>query len=536
MTKLALYRKYRPGGFEDLYGQDHISQTLKNAIKSERFSHAYLFTGPRGVGKTSVARILAKAINCEDEKDGEPCNKCEKCKGISEGREIDIAEIDAASNRGIDEIRDLREKVKFAPSNLSYKVFIIDEVHMLTKEAFNALLKTLEEPPSHAIFVLATTEIHKIPQTIISRTQRFDFKRINIKDQVERLEYIAKEEKIDIDDSALAMIAEASEGGFRDAISYLDQISAYKSGKISLEDTISILGMSDFGTLFKFVELIKNNDSKEAIILLNDLAKNGIDMEQFSKNIIEFLRKILLVKTIGGEKVELIKEHEAEIKGLTEELSVNKISIMIEVIIDLSKAFKGASVPQLPLEIAVVKLTNNIVKEEESEGLKEEAEEALDKEKTLEPGGFAYKEKNIEKRENKGIEREEVEKKNSTKFEKKTIVIEKNSDPLWCEFLIEVKSKNSSLHAFIKVSDPSFAEDMLVLKFPYRFHKDKVMEPKNKKLVEEILIMVYNKPYKLKCYLNESGKKTTKEEVGERKEDDKLVSSALDIFGGEIIE
>src|SRR3972149_6608242 len=280
MSNLVLYRKYRPKEWDEVIGQEHVTRTLTNAIKLGRVSHAYLFSGPRGTGKTTIARLLAKSLGCAD---------------------LDLIEIDAASNRGIDEIRQLREGIKFAPTVGKYKVFIIDEVHQLTKEAFNALLKTLEEPPAHAVFVLATTEIHKVPQTIISRCQRFDFKRISVKDIISRLKFIAKEEKIAISDEALNLIAEASEGGFRDAISYLDQISAYKEGEISIDDVVSILGMTDYKTLSAFVTNISENKYKEAIILLNELAENGYDMEQLTKNLIEFLRKLLLIKTIGTE-------------------------------------------------------------------------------------------------------------------------------------------------------------------------------------------------------------------------------------------
>lgn len=519
--KLALYRKYRPGNFKDLLGQDHVSTTLKNAVKGTSFSHAYLFTGPRGVGKTTVARILAKAINCKKHKDGDPCDACVSCKSISEGREVDTIEIDAASNRGIDEIRDLREKVKFTPTNLDYKVFIIDEVHMLTKEAFNALLKTLEEPPAHAVFVLATTEIHKVPQTIISRCQRFDFKRISIKDLVDQLRFIAKEEKIDIADEALDVIAEASEGGFRDAISSLDQISSLKK-KISVDDVMDILGMTDYKTLEEIALYIGSGDVKSAILLVNNLAENGYDMAQFSKNLVEFLRKLLLINVIDTENTELAKEHVLKMKEIASSISNEKILKTIELVLKFNNLFRGTSLPQLPLELAIVRTID--AKEANDE---KSNEENIENAKT--DAGSA----NISTQTEKQIKMMREKKSERTSVSKKEVPIG-DTDELWTDFLLEIKSKNPSLHAFVRVTEPVFEKEEIIMSFPYRFHKERVEDFKNKKVVEEILEMVYNKPYKLKCILKQGVE--VKEEDGEKNEDAKPIDTALDIFGGEIVE
>ncbi|EGS4843797.1 DNA polymerase III subunit gamma/tau, partial [Listeria monocytogenes] len=242
MAYQALYRVFRPQSFQDVVGQEHVTKTLKNAIVQNKTSHAYLFSGPRGTGKTSAAKIFAKAINCEHGHDGEPCNECEICKGTTDGSIPDVLEIDAASNNGVEEIRDIREKVKYAPTVAKYKVYIIDEVHMLSTGAFNALLKTLEEPPKHVIFILATTEPHKLPLTIISRVQRFDFKRITTQDIIGRLKFILEEEKIPYDEKALMIVARAAEGGMRDALSLLDQVISYGSEEVTVEDALEITG------------------------------------------------------------------------------------------------------------------------------------------------------------------------------------------------------------------------------------------------------------------------------------------------------
>ena len=565
MAKIAFYNKYRPQVFADLFGQDHVATTLKNAVRGQSFSHAYLFTGPRGTGKTTAARLLAKAINCERNneaspqgrriniKEGEPCDKCEACKNITDGREIDIIEIDAASNRGIDDVRELREKIKFTPSKLHYKIFIIDEVHMLTKEAFNALLKTLEEPPAHAVFVLATTEIHKVPQTIISRCQRFDFKRISVKDIISRLKFIAKEEKIAISDEALNLIAEASEGGFRDAISYLDQISAYKEGKITMDDVISILGMTDYKTLSAFVTNISENKSKEAIILLNELAEHGYDMEQFTKNLIEFLRKLLLIKTIGTEEVGLAKEHVSKMEELAMGLSPDRVSDIIETISGLSKIFQGASLPQMALELAVVRIVGN--PDEQITGRTKDNGELgnritgkTENEEKTEPKNVFKEEQKVEKADEeskKNIEggkevfaRQDLGRKSASQPISR---LANQPDGLWAEVLLEIKSKNPSLHALIKISEPVVEDEDMILCFPYRFHKEKVEEVKNKVLVEEILKMIYNKPYKLKCILKQ-GKSNELDsgagESGSKKEnkEEGLFQEAIEILGGEIVE
>jgi DNA polymerase-3 subunit gamma/tau len=288
-------RKWRPQRFEDVVGQEHITSTLKNAIKEKRIAHAYLFTGPRGVGKTTTARILAKTLNCENRKNSEPCNECEMCKSIQNSQSIDIIEIDGASNRGIDEIRTLRESVKYAPTRGKYKVYIIDEVHMLTKESFNAFLKTLEEPPEHIIFIFATTDVHKVPLTIISRCQRYDFRRIQLDKMKETLKMIADEEKIAIDDKTLTIIAKKADGALRDAESYFDQVVAFSKGKIDAELVSQMLNLIDEEIYFKISDAVIEKDFKVVFQTSEKIYENGWDFADFLDGLIEHFRNILSV-------------------------------------------------------------------------------------------------------------------------------------------------------------------------------------------------------------------------------------------------
>jgi DNA polymerase-3 subunit gamma/tau len=312
-------RKWRPQRFEDVVGQEHITSTLRNAIKEKRIAHAYLFTGPRGVGKTTTARILAKTLNCENQKNSEPCNECEMCKSIQSSQLIDIIEIDGASNRGIDEIRSLRDSVKYAPTRGKYKVYIIDEVHMLTKESFNAFLKTLEEPPEHIIFIFATTDVHKVPLTIISRCQRYDFRRIQLDKIKETLKMIADEEKIAIDDKTLTIIAKKADGALRDAESYFDQVVAFSKGKINAELVTQMLNLIDEEIFFKISDAVIEKDFKVVFQTSEKIYENGWDFGDFVDGLIEHFRNILSVtvtdSTNSIETADIYKTRYLEYKG-----------------------------------------------------------------------------------------------------------------------------------------------------------------------------------------------------------------------------
>src|SRR5699024_9485549 len=326
MSYQALYRVWRPRTFRDLVGQSHITQTLQNAISENKFSHAYLFSGPRGTGKTSAAKIFAQTINCEQMPTKEPCNECDACLGILDGSISDVIEIDAASNTSVDDIRDIRDKVKYAPSTVPYKVYIIDEVHMISVNAFNALLKTLEETPAHVVFILATTEPHKIPLTIISRCQRFDFKSINNKVIASRMEEIMSEEQIDITTEALDAIALAAEGGMRDALSILDQAISYSDAKIEMDDVLAVTGRVSQDVLTKITSAIFEQDTEATLPLFDEIIMNGKDPGRFVFDMIYFLRDILFYKTTPNlaEYLERAIVTEA-FSSLTERLDVGWI-------------------------------------------------------------------------------------------------------------------------------------------------------------------------------------------------------------------
>ena len=297
MEHLALYRKYRPKTFEDVIGQEHITHALQNQIASDKINHAYLFTGSRGVGKTSVARIFAKAVNCEHNLNGSPCGQCDTCKRLENESDINIIEIDAASNNRVDDIREIREKVKFMPVGAKYKVYIIDEVHMLTDSAFNALLKTLEEPPSHVIFILATTEAHKLPATILSRCVRFDFRLVSTNELIKLLQNILDREEIEYDSDALRLIASAGEGSVRDTLSIADCIVAYSDKKITKEGVLKVLGTTDYELLLNFYELLRDKDIGGVLDFVNKIDSSGKNLSMFVKELSKHARNLLIAKS-----------------------------------------------------------------------------------------------------------------------------------------------------------------------------------------------------------------------------------------------
>ncbi len=360
MSYTALYRKFRPDNFFDVKGQEHIVTTLKNQIKAGRIGHAYLFTGTRGTGKTTVAKLLAKTVNCENPVDGSPCNECRMCKGIAAQTSMNVIEIDAASNNGVDNVREIVEEVRYSPTEGKYKVYIIDEVHMLSAGAFNALLKTIEEPPSYVIFILATTEVHKIPITILSRCQRYDFKRITIDIITERMAELMREENIEVEDKALRYVARVADGSMRDALSLLDQcISFYLGKKLTYDNVLEVLGAVDTSVFAKLLGCIRGQDVSACIKLLEEIESSGRELGQFTIDFIWYLRNLLLIKTtedISDMVIEISTENLALLQQEAKTMDEVTLIRYIRVFSELSNQIRYATRKRVLIEIALIKL------------------------------------------------------------------------------------------------------------------------------------------------------------------------------------
>lgn len=358
MSYQALYRVWRPQRFDEIVGQQVVTQTLKNAIITKQISHAYLFAGPRGTGKTSAAKIFAKAINCHHRQDGEPCNECEICRAITNGQLGDVIEIDAASNNGVEEIRDIRDKAKYAPTQADYKVYIIDEVHMLSTGAFNALLKTLEEPPANVIFILATTEPHKIPLTIISRVQRFDFRRISAQDAFERMQYILDQKHVEYENDALWVIANAAEGGMRDALSILDQVLSFSDNQVKLDDALLVTGSVTKQLLKKYFDETTSHQSAAALHTMKEILDQGKNGQRFIEDLISFIRDVLLYQE-SPQLVNVVGSglKETDFQQLSQAASADELYQMIDELNEIQEEMRFTTHPDVYLEVLTVKLS-----------------------------------------------------------------------------------------------------------------------------------------------------------------------------------
>ena len=515
---MSFYHKYRPQKFSDLYGQDHVKKTLTNALQKGSVGHAYLFSGPRGVGKTTVARLLAKALNCENSSgDFEPCNNCQSCSDITKDKSLDVIEIDAASNRGIDEIRELREKIRFAPTSAKHKIYIIDEVHMLTKEAFNALLKTLEEPPKHAVFVMATTELHKIPATILSRVQQFDFKRAKVNDIEEYLKRIALLEKIDIDDKAMRLVSISGQGSYRDATSILDQIASI-SGRITLAHVQETIGLAEEKTVINFIDFIAEKNCQNALLIINELFMEGYDLLEFNKNIIEYLRKMLIYKanTELLKNAELTDEQKKSIMEISRKFTKNDLLVLINMFIEAGSNIKNSNLPQLPLEMVVIEYggdqssTNSpqpsaisekrIANSEQpsadsgqSSVVSRQSSASNEKPKANSEQRIAKSESPIADQESKNINREV-----------------KSLDDIslkasWPKVLSEIGEHNRSLYFILKESEPMRIENgRLVLGIKFQLYQERITNKKNYNELNRAIENAYGQKYPLDFLVDEN--------------------------------
>jgi len=530
---ISLYRRLRPPRFSDIVGQPHISRTLSNAVATGRVNHAYLFCGPRGTGKTTTARILAKAVNCLDPQGSEPCNQCSSCIRIGKGSSLDVVEIDGASNRGIDEIRELREKAKLVPAEEKFKVYIVDEVHMLTGEAFNALLKTLEEPPQRTIFILATTEPHKLPETILSRCQRFDFRRISSKEIEDYLKKAAADSGIKADAEALSLIAKMSGGSLRDALSLFEQCALFSENGLSKENVELILGKADDSVIMNLMKDVFEGNAAGAVEIIEDLVSQGRDISYIFNDIMEYIRGLLLAAAAGDQGLPLINYDEEILEEIKKQADLFPAEIffkMAEELADYERKLKWSNQPQLILELAVIKLCALCIPK--AEGKIASAADKFAK--------AALVERKAETSSAAGRDILNVQdKKEAEPQREKDLDFETIRDK-WPEIMGLIKKKRISLHALLLEGMlKSYSGGVLTISFDdkYKFHKETVEQGKNKKFIESLLKKYFNCPIEVSFILEEQkGEQETKQGNRRVPDENYIVKRALEIFEGELID
>nr|WP_274529226.1 DNA polymerase III subunit gamma/tau [Paenibacillus piscarius] len=524
-----MYRAWRPQSFQDMVGQQHIIQTLQNAIREQRVSHAYLFSGPRGTGKTSAAKVLAKAVNCERGPGPEPCNECPSCLRITTGNIMDVQEIDAASNRGVEEIRDLRDKVKYAPTEVRRKVYIIDEVHMLTTEAFNALLKTLEEPPQHVMFILATTEPHKLPATIISRCQRFDFRRVSLEEQTGRLTEICRKEGITADADALQYIARLSDGGMRDALSILDQISSFTDGKVTYQQVLGMTGGIPSEQFARLAAAILEGDMGQLLELVEQLMHEGKSADKCLENLLYYFRDLLMIKMVpGADQLTDRVLNPADFRDMAAAYSRERLFVIVETLSRYLGEMKYASHPQTIFEVALMKLCSSgsdtagaagnasagavmpaaagAEQPAELELLKRQIA-ALEKklEQAIQAGGVGGgREQAAPQRPAAPVSAPRVSAASKLPPQLDKFIASKDSADFgevykqWSHVLQGVKEEKVTVHAWFVDGEPvSVMDDAVLVAFKNTIHRDTTEKPANRQVIEHVMNAKLGKPYRL---------------------------------------
>lgn len=552
----AIYRKYRPSTFADVSGQGHVKKTIQNQVASDKVAHAYLFTGPRGVGKTTIARLIAKTVNCLEPKESEPCNACEACKEVMSGSSLDVFEIDAASHTDVENVREnIIKSVRFAPNKWKFKVYIIDEVHMLSTSSFNALLKTLEEPPAHAIFILATTEIHKVPQTIISRCQRFDFKRIPVPEIVARLQMIAKDEKVDVANDVLQEISRHADGCARDAETLLGQVLALGEKTIGMDEASLVLPATTHLMVLDFIEKLIRGRAGETVSLLNNYCEQGIDLRHFVDDTIEMIRTILLA-VVGKDEAPFEVYDDAtkqRLVGFGSETSADWLLRAIDELLVARRSMKSDKIPQLSVELAIMKICqpgggevpaqaqapaptpapkkptepekpkNDPPSEPPVEPKKEEEVETVKSDKKEAP------QENVKEEEVKEeipvvdqVVVEEAAQKDGGTVELPVIKLE-DVQRKWKKVFDELKTIHASLPLVVQTGNvTNVTGDVVELSFDYEFYADTMNQEKNRVIVEKILKKVFGAPLRIRARYQQA-------------EADEAAAALVEEFGGSVV-